>query len=119
MAVHPWVAGTCEFLVDERLKFYFLEMNPRLQVEHPVTEMITNVDIAKAGIRIAAGQPIGFAQQDLGINGWAIECRVYAEDPGRNFRPSPGEILIQRNELVSKGEEEPMVGLPYTFELND
>jgi acetyl-CoA carboxylase biotin carboxylase subunit len=89
-------AGTCEFLVDERSNFYFLEMNPRLQAEHPVTEMITNVDIAKAGIRIAAGQPIGFAQQDLGINGWAIECRVHAQDPERNFRPSPGEILVYR-----------------------
>jgi len=89
-------AGTCEFLVDNSFNFYFLEMNTRIQVEHPVTEMVTNVDIVKTGIRIAAGEPIGFAQQDLGINGWAIECRIYAEDPEHNFRPSPGEILVYR-----------------------
>jgi len=89
-------AGTCEFLVDQSLGFYFLEMNTRIQVEHAVTEMVTNLDIVKTGIRIAAGEPIGFAQQDLGINGWAIECRIYAEDPEQNFRPSPGEILVYR-----------------------
>ena len=69
-------------------------MNTRIQVEHPVTEMITNVDIVKTGIRIAAGAEIGIAQDDIGVNGWAIECRIYAEDPERNFRPSPGEILV-------------------------
>ena len=89
-------AGTCEFLVDQDFNFYFLEMNTRIQVEHPVTEMVTNVDLVKTGIRIAAGEPIGFSQQDLGINGWAIECRIYAEDPEQNFRPSPGEILVYR-----------------------
>ncbi len=89
-------AGTCEFLVDSKFRFYFLEMNTRVQVEHPVTEMITNVDIVKTGIRIAAGQPIGIAQEDVGINGWAIECRIYAEDPEHEFRPSPGEISVYR-----------------------
>ena len=87
-------AGTCEFLVDDQFRFYFLEMNTRIQVEHPVTEMITNVDIVKTGIRIAAGAEIGIAQDEISVNGWAIECRIYAEDPERNFRPSPGEILV-------------------------
>jgi acetyl-CoA carboxylase biotin carboxylase subunit len=87
-------AGTCEFLVDDKYNFYFLEMNTRIQVEHAVTEMVTNVDIVKTGIRIAAGSEIGIAQEDIGINGWAIECRIYAEDPERNFQPSPGEILV-------------------------
>jgi acetyl-CoA carboxylase biotin carboxylase subunit len=89
-------AGTCEFLVDGKGKFYFLEMNTRVQVEHAVTEMVTNVDIVKTGIRIAAGEPIGIAQESVGINGWAIECRIYAEDPEHGFRPSPGEILVYR-----------------------
>jgi len=85
-------AGTVEFLVDADSDFYFLEMNTRVQVEHPVTEAITNVDIVKTGIRIAAGEPLGIAQADVGINGWAIECRIYAEDPDKGFLPSPGEI---------------------------
>jgi acetyl-CoA carboxylase biotin carboxylase subunit len=89
-------AGTCEFLVDKNFDFYFLEMNTRVQVEHPVTEMITNVDIVKLGIRIAAGEPIGLAQEDVSINGWAIECRIYAEDPEAGFRPSPGPIVAYR-----------------------
>ncbi len=87
-------AGTCEFLVDDKNNFYFLEMNTRVQVEHPVTEMVTNVDIVKTGIRVAAGEEIGIAQGDVRIDGWAIECRIYAEDPERDFRPSPGEILV-------------------------
>ena len=89
-------AGTCEFLVDSAHRFYFLEMNTRIQVEHPVTEMITNVDIVKTGIRIAAGEPIGIAQEDVSINGWALEARIYAEDPEHNFRPSPGDVLVYR-----------------------
>ena len=88
--------GTVEFLVDAKQAFYFLEMNTRVQVEHPVSELITNVDIVKTGIRIAAGGPIGFAQAAVGINGWAIECRIYAEDPEKNFLPSPGEIVAFR-----------------------
>jgi acetyl-CoA carboxylase, biotin carboxylase subunit len=89
-------AGTCEFLVDAKGKFYFLEMNTRVQVEHPVTELVTGVDIVKLGIRIAAGEPIGLTQEDIGINGWAIECRIYAEDPQKQFRPSPGEVVVYR-----------------------
>jgi acetyl-CoA carboxylase, biotin carboxylase subunit len=89
-------AGTVEFLVDRKLGFYFLEMNTRVQVEHPVTELVTGIDIVATGIRIAAGEPIGFAQQDVGLRGWAIECRVYAEDPDKNFLPSPGKITAYR-----------------------
>ncbi len=89
-------AGTVEFLVDEKGAFFFLEMNTRVQVEHAVTEAITTIDIVKTGIRIAAGEPIGIAQDQVGINGWAIECRIYAEDPDRNFLPSPGTIVGYR-----------------------
>ena len=89
-------AGTCEFLVDSKFDFYFLEMNTRVQVEHPVTELVTNVDIVKTGIRIAAGETIGIKQNEVGVNGWALECRIYAEDPEQGFRPSPGEILVYR-----------------------
>ena len=89
-------AGTCEFLVDAHFNFYFLEMNTRVQVEHAVTEMVTNVDIVKTGIRIAAGQPIGIEQDEVQLSGWAIEARIYAEDPEHDFRPSPGEVLIYR-----------------------
>jgi acetyl-CoA carboxylase biotin carboxylase subunit len=89
-------AGTCEFLVDAKGAFYFLEMNTRVQVEHPVTELVTGIDIVKLGIRIAAGEPIGLRQEDIALNGWAIECRIYAEDPQHGFRPSPGEVLVYR-----------------------
>ncbi len=85
-------AGTIEFLVDEDEKFYFMEMNTRLQVEHPITEMITGVDIVKAQIKIAAGQPLEFEQSDIKINGFAVECRLNAEDPFNNFQPSSGHI---------------------------
>jgi len=89
-------AGTVEFLMDARGHFYFLEMNTRVQVEHPITEAITGVDIVKAMIRIAAGEPLGMAQEDLRIHGHAIEARIYAEDPDNKFLPSPGEVLIYR-----------------------
>jgi acetyl-CoA carboxylase biotin carboxylase subunit len=89
-------AGTCEFLVDKNLDFYFLEMNTRVQVEHPITEAITGVDIVKTMIRAAAGEPLGIAQEELGISGHAIEARIYAEDPEQNFAPSPGKILVYR-----------------------
>ncbi len=85
-------AGTIEFLVDKDKNFYFLEMNTRLQVEHPVTEMVTGVDIVKEQIRIARGRPLQYKQEDIKINGAAIECRVNAEDPYNNFMPSTGKI---------------------------
>jgi acetyl-CoA carboxylase, biotin carboxylase subunit len=85
-------AGTIEFLVDKEKNFYFLEMNTRLQVEHPVTEMVTGVDIVKEQIRIARGRQLGITQDDVQMNGWAIECRVNAEDPYNNFMPSTGRI---------------------------
>jgi acetyl-CoA carboxylase, biotin carboxylase subunit len=85
-------AGTCEFLVDERGKFYFIEMNARIQVEHPVTELVTGVDLIKEQIRIAAGEKLRFGQRDVVINGVAIECRINAENPADNFKPSPGKI---------------------------
>lgn len=85
-------AGTVEFILDENLDFFFLEMNTRLQVEHPVTEMITGIDLVKEQIRIARGEKLSFAQEDLEINGHAIEVRVYAEDPANNFLPDIGTL---------------------------
>ncbi len=87
-------AGTIEFLVDEDLNFYFLEMNTRIQVEHPVTEMVCGIDIVEEQIHIAAGNPLRYKQQDIKQNGHAIECRIYAEDPANNFQPSPGKMLL-------------------------
>jgi acetyl-CoA carboxylase biotin carboxylase subunit len=85
-------AGTIEFLVDKNKDFYFMEMNTRVQVEHAVTEMVTGVDIVKEQIKIAAGQKLSYAQEDIKMNGWAIECRINAEDPYHDFRPSPGRV---------------------------
>ena len=85
-------AGTVEFLVDENEKFYFMEMNTRIQVEHPVTEMVTGVDLIAEQIKIAAGHNLEFNQEQIQLNGHAIECRINAEDPTHNFRPSPGRI---------------------------
>jgi acetyl-CoA carboxylase biotin carboxylase subunit len=87
-------AGTVEFLVDRNRQFYFLEMNTRLQVEHAVTEMVTGFDLVKEQIRVADGEKLGFSQADVKMNGSAIECRIYAEDPGNNFFPSPGTIRL-------------------------
>jgi acetyl-CoA carboxylase biotin carboxylase subunit len=85
-------AGTCEFIVDQSGNYYFIEVNARIQVEHPVTEMVTGVDLIKAQIRVAAGEPLPFKQEDIKVRGAAIECRINAEDPSRNFQPSPGKI---------------------------
>src|SRR5690554_5185495 len=86
-------AGTVEFLVDHALNFYFLEMNTRLQVEHPVTEWITGLDLVAEQIRIAEGEPLGYGQDDLAIHGHAVESRVYAEDVAAGFLPAPGPLL--------------------------
>jgi acetyl-CoA carboxylase biotin carboxylase subunit len=90
-AVNYVNAGTIEFLLDSRGDFYFIEMNTRIQVEHPVTEMVTGIDLIKEQIRIAAGEPISFTQDDVQVVGHAIECRINAEDP-ETFAPSPGKI---------------------------
>jgi acetyl/propionyl-CoA carboxylase alpha subunit len=91
-AVNYANAGTIEFLVDKDKNYYFLEMNTRLQVEHPVTELVTGIDIVKEQIRIARGRQLHFSQDQIHLNGWAIECRVNAEDPYNNFVPSTGRI---------------------------
>jgi len=93
-------AGTIEFLVDKERNFFFLEMNTRLQVEHPVTEMVTGIDIVKEQIRIARGRKLRYTQEQVGLSGWAIECRINAEDPYQGFIPSIGKI---RNVLLPSG----------------
>ncbi len=89
-------AGTCEFLVDPENNFYFIEVNARIQVEHPVTEVITGVDLVKQQIRIAAGEVLPFGQDDISTRGHAFECRINSEDPDHDFRPSPGKITALR-----------------------
>ena len=86
-------AGTVEFLVDSNLNYYFMEMNTRIQVEHPITELVTGIDIVKQQIRIAAGEKLELTQEDIKLRGHAIECRINAEDPSKDFRPSPGKII--------------------------
>ncbi|MCX6874106.1 MAG: acetyl-CoA carboxylase biotin carboxylase subunit [Verrucomicrobia bacterium] len=102
-AVNYQSAGTVEFVVDRDLRFYFLEMNTRLQVEHPVTEMITGLDLVELMIRVAAGEPLPFRQEELHIRGWAIECRINAEDPLRNFLPSVGRLVRYQPPETSAG----------------
>ena len=125
-------AGTVEFLVDADRRFYFLEMNTRLQVEHPVTELVTSLDIVKLQIRIACGESLPFAQEDVALRGHAIECRIYAEDPDNNFFPSPGRIRdwhapsgpgIRLDEGVYGGwtvpnEYDPMLGKSIAWGIN-
>jgi acetyl-CoA carboxylase biotin carboxylase subunit len=89
-------AGTCEFLLDDQNNFYFIEVNARIQVEHPVTELVTGIDLVKQQIRIAAGESLPFKQPDLSHTGHAFECRINCEDPDHNFRPSPGTITALR-----------------------
>ncbi|MFB0564919.1 MAG: acetyl-CoA carboxylase biotin carboxylase subunit [Candidatus Aminicenantaceae bacterium] len=96
-AVNYRNAGTVEFIVDKDGQFYFLEMNTRLQVEHPITEMVTGIDLVKCQIEIAAGYPLKFSQEDIKPNGYSVECRIYAEDPDDNFMPSPGKIVYLRS----------------------
>ncbi|MDO4328397.1 MAG: acetyl-CoA carboxylase biotin carboxylase subunit [Lachnospiraceae bacterium] len=91
-AVHYENAGTIEFLLDKEKNFYFMEMNTRIQVEHPVTELVTGMDLIKEQIRVAAGEKLSVSQQDIRISGHAIECRINAENPSRNFMPCPGRI---------------------------
>ena len=91
-AVNYEGVGTIEFLLDKNNDFYFMEMNTRVQVEHPVTEMVTGIDIIKEQIKIAAGEKLTIKQKDVEVRGAAIECRINAEDPNNNFIPSPGKI---------------------------
>ncbi|TGR23178.1 MULTISPECIES: acetyl/propionyl/methylcrotonyl-CoA carboxylase subunit alpha [unclassified Mesorhizobium] len=104
-AVGYFSAGTVEFIVDGDRKFYFLEMNTRLQVEHPVTELITGIDLVEEMIRVAAGEKLRITQDDVKLRGWAIESRLYAEDPYRNFLPSIGRLTRYRPPVEGKRED--------------
>src|SRR4029078_8291592 len=95
-AVNYDSAGTVEFVAGQHKSFYFLEMNTRLQVEHPVTELVTGIDLVEQMIRVANGEKLALAQKDVTLTGWAVESRVYAEDPFRNFLPSIGRLVKYR-----------------------
>src|SRR5690606_17226423 len=130
-AVDYQSAGTVEFIVDPNRNFYFLEMNTRLQVEHPVTELVTGIDLVEQMIRIAAGEKLALKQEDVKLDGWAIECRLYAEDPERNFLPSigrltryrppaegrQGDIIVRNDTGVAEGSEIPMFYDPMLAKL--
>ncbi|MDO9510267.1 MAG: acetyl-CoA carboxylase biotin carboxylase subunit [Bacteroidales bacterium] len=125
-AVNYYGAGTIEFIVDDNLNYYFLEMNTRLQVEHPITERVVGVDLVKEQIRIANGDVLTLKQSELRQNGHAIECRIYAEDPENNFMPSPGKIRhiteplglgIRHDGYVYEGYEIPMFYDPMISKL--
>jgi propionyl-CoA carboxylase alpha chain len=103
-AVNYDSAGTVEFVAGQDKSFYFLEMNTRLQVEHPVTELITGIDLVEQMIRVAAGEKLSLAQKDVTLSGWAVESRVYAEDPFRNFLPSIGRLVKYRPPLESRAD---------------
>ena len=107
-AVDYQSAGTVEFVVGKDRSFFFLEMNTRLQVEHPVTECITGLDLVEQMIRVAAGEPLGFGQADIRRQGWAIECRINAEDPFRNFLPSTGRLVKYRPPAQSMESAQPV-----------
>jgi len=96
-------AGTVEFVVDKERRFYFLEMNTRLQVEHPVTEMVTGIDLVKSQIAVAAGESLSLSQEDIRPRGFSLECRIYAEDPEQDFMPSPGKITCLRTPAGGPG----------------
>src|SRR5258705_3554375 len=100
-AVNYDSAGTVEFVAGQDKSFYFLEMNTRLQVEHPVTELITGIDLVEQMIRVAAGEKLPLSQKDVTLTGWAVETRVYAEDPIRNFLPSIARVIQYRPPLES------------------
>jgi propionyl-CoA carboxylase alpha chain len=104
-AVGYFSAGTVEFIVDGERNFYFLEMNTRLQVEHPVTELITGIDLVEEMIRVAAGEKLRITQDDVKLNGWALESRLYAEDPYRNFLPSIGRLTRYRPPVEGRRED--------------
>ena len=101
-------AGTVEFVAGQDKSFYFLEMNTRLQVEHPVTELVTGIDLVEQMIRVAAGEKLALKQSDVKLNGWAVETRVYAEDPYRNFLPSIGRL----DALPAAGREQRAAASP-------
>src|SRR5205807_2148694 len=95
-------AGTVEFVAAQDKSFYFLEMNTRLQVEHPVTELVTGIDLVEQMIRVAAGEKLALKQKDVTLSGWAVETRIYAEDPFRNFLPSIGRLVKYRPPVESR-----------------
>src|SRR5437763_6590900 len=103
-AVNYDSAGTVEFVAGQDKSFFFLEMNTRLQVEHPVTELITGIDLVEQMIRVAAGEKLALAQNDVSLTGWAVESRVYAEDPFRNFLPSIGRLVKYRPPAESSND---------------